>query len=106
MGWTYLEHHIGIRDLRYSREIEHYSQKKDKTRDCKVHPLHVLQRSSTITNVLEEGVGSEDRRNDSPDSIEGLREVDAYLRIPGWTTHYVREITISQSVDCYAREED
>lgn len=72
---------MSVRWETYGGKVEHYGQDVDEDCDGEIHPLHVLERLGAFADVDEEDVGSEYRRNDSPDTVESLREVDAQFRI-------------------------
>lgn len=97
MSLLSLEHHVGIGNLGNGGEVEDDSQQEDEACNGQVHPLDILQGSSIVSHVLEEGVRAQDRSNDGADGIERLSEVDTDLRVAWGTADYVVR-SFSQSV--------
>jgi hypothetical protein len=83
-------------------QVEHDGKQKDEACDSQIDPLHILQRTLVVANMIEDGIRSNDRRYDSTDTknevseklkkrtmvsivqhspIERLREVDTDLRV-------------------------
>lgn len=48
----------------YDLQVEHNGQQEHKAGDCEVDPLHVFKRPLVVSNMVEDSVRSNDRRND------------------------------------------
>lgn len=76
----------GVGDFRDMDKVKGHGQEKHKDGDGEVNPLYVVERA--LVGELEEDVGAEDGRDDGADAIEGLRDVDADLRVARRAAHW------------------
>lgn len=85
-----LKLHVCVGDFRYRRagstgqqchpdeeesrhsQVEHDGEQEDEAGDSQIDPLHILQRILIVTDVIEDGVRSNDRRYNSSDTILSL----------------------------------
>ena len=71
----------GVEGLRSEEEDDR--QGEDEAGDAEIHPLYALQ--TVVVHVLEQDERREDRRHNTADSLEGLREVETKLHPSGRT---------------------
>lgn len=63
-------------------EIEYDCEAEYEYGDGEVDPLDGFQRGDAVGCVLEEDVGTEDRRDDGASGLNGLCDVDTELCVP------------------------
>lgn len=68
-------------------QVEDDCEKKDEASNRQINPLDILQRLRIVPRLQEEHIGAQDWRDNSPNAIESLRDVDPKLRIPRRSTH-------------------
>lgn len=76
----------GISNFWDPRKEEEEGEEEHEDRNSEVDPLDVLD--GALIAKVEENVGTEDGGDNTADTIEGLRNVDADLRIPWWAANY------------------
>ena len=76
--------HVGVCNLGYWCEVEDDGEAKDKGSDAKVSPLDAGKVLGI--DIGEEDAGCKERGNYRSDGLEGLREVEAELRVSRRTT--------------------
>ena len=79
--------HIGVCDLRDSRQEENPSEYEYEAGNGKVYPLDVPESRCRVLCVLEEGVRSQDGAYNGSYGIESLRKVDTELGVLGRSTN-------------------
>jgi hypothetical protein len=62
-------------------QVEHDGKQKDEACDSQIDPLHILQRTLVVANMIEDGIRSNDRRYDSTDT---KNEVSEKLKKERW----------------------
>jgi hypothetical protein len=73
-----LECHVCISDLWDRCKVEYHSEREHKARNCQVDPLDILQGLLIIADMVEDGVGSDDRCHDRSDSVIGSSQQDSF----------------------------
>lgn len=95
------------RDLRDRRKVEDERQDEDEDGDGEIGPLDVLQAGIRIVDGIEEDVGAQDRRDDGPDPVERLRDIDPDLAVLGRTADgQIRVCRRLERAQAVARDED
>jgi hypothetical protein len=56
-------------------QVEHDSKQKDKACDSQIDPLHILQRTLVIANMIEDSIRSNDRRYNSTNTGNEVSEI-------------------------------
>lgn len=77
--------HLRVCNFRHGSKEEQDDEQRNEASHTKVDPLHILQSLRSIDSLGEEDTRRKQRSDERSNSLNGLREIEADLRVSWWT---------------------